>query len=204
VGGIGSGNRWRYGTRDKCESSLRIDIRYMRTKGLLTRGTQGTLSWSRGGETTSWINYKCHEATLELDYRTRPTGGDWTPVNEHISIERAAQPFGGTRRYFRCPHCYGRCLVLYGGSRFRCRKCQNLAYASQNQDLHDRASAKARKIRERLGDVGCFDDPFPSKPKGMHWRTYEKLERECERYENQVAVQMMHVLGRLEGRFGRV
>jgi hypothetical protein len=40
-------------------------------------------------------------------------------------------------------------------------KCQNLAYASQNQDVRDRASAKARKIRQRLGDDGCFDDPFP-------------------------------------------
>jgi hypothetical protein len=35
MGGIGSGNLWRYGTRDTCEGSLRIDIRYMRTKGML-------------------------------------------------------------------------------------------------------------------------------------------------------------------------
>lgn len=202
MGGIGSGNLWRYGTRDTCEGSLRIDIRYMRSKGMLSPGRQGTLSWSRGGETISSINYKCHEAALELDYRTRPAGGDWTPVNEHIFIEGVAQPFGGVRRYFRCRRCHARCLVLYGGSYFRCRKCQNLAYASQNRDLHDRASAKARKIRERLGDDGCFDDPFPSKPKGMHWRTYEKLERQCEMYENQVAVQFMHLLGRLESRVG--
>jgi hypothetical protein len=196
MGGIGSGNLWRYGTRDTCEASLRIDIRYMRSKGMLTPGRQGTLSWSRGGESISSINYKCYETTLELDYRTRPAGGDWTPVNEHISIERTVQPFGGTRRYFRCSRCFGRCLVLYGGSYFRCRKCQNLAYASQNQDLRDRASAKARKIRERLGDDGCFDDPFPAKPKGMHWRTYDKLERQCEIYEDQVAAQFTNLLAR--------
>lgn len=202
MGGMGSGNRWRYGTRDTCESSLRIDIRYMRTMGLLTPGRQGTLSWSRGGETTSWINYRCHEATLELDYKTRPAGGDWSPVTEHISIEQAAQPFGGARRYFRCPRCHRRCLVLYGGSYFRCRKCQNLAYASQNHDACDQASENARKIRRRLGDDGNFDDPFPPKPKGMHWRTYEKLERQCEIHENQVAAQFMHLLSRLEGRVG--
>jgi hypothetical protein len=80
MGGIGSGNLWRYGTRDTCEASLRIDIRYMRSKGMLTPGRQGTLSWSRGGESISSINYKCYETTLELDYRTRPAGGDWTPV----------------------------------------------------------------------------------------------------------------------------
>ena len=196
MGGIGSGNLWRYGTRDTCEASLRIDIRYMRSKGFLKPGRQGTLSWSRGGETISSINYKCHEATLELDYRTRSAGGDWTPVNEHIAMERAAQPFVGTRRNFCCSRCNGRCLVLYGGSRFRCRKCQNLPYTSQNRNAFDQASAKARKIRERLGDDGCFDDPFPSKPKGMHWRTYKRLERQCERYEDQVAAQFMHMLSR--------
>jgi hypothetical protein len=196
MGGIGSGNIWRYGTRDTCEASLRIDIRYMRTKGMLSPGRQGVLSWSRGGETVSSVNYKCHEATLELDYRTRPAGGDWKPVREHVCIERAAQPFGGVRRYFRCPRCCARCLVLYGGSYFRCRKCQNLAYASQNQDVCDRASARARKIRQRLGDDGCFDDPFPPKPKGMHWRTYEKLERQCEILEDQVAAQFMFLLAR--------
>ena len=196
MGGIGSGNIWRYGTRDTCEASLRIDIRYMRTKGMLSPGRQGVLSWSRCGQTVSSINYKCHEATLELDYRTRPVGGDWKPVTEHVRIERAAQPFGGVRRYFHCPRCYARCLVLYGGSYFRCRKCQNLAYASQNQDVHDRASAKARKIRQRLGDDGCFDDPFPPKPKGMHWRTYDKLQRQCEILEDQVAAQFMLLLAR--------
>lgn len=204
MGGIGSGNRWRYSTRKTCESSLRIDIRYMRANNLLKPGSQGILSWSRGGQTTSSIRYRSHEASIELEYKTQPPVGDGMPVNDHIAIERAAQPFGGTRLYFICRRCQGRCLVLYGGSYFRCRKCQNLAYASQNRVVCDQASAKARKIRERLGDHGCFDDPFPSKPKGMHWRTYEKLERECERYENQVAVKFIHLLSRLERRVGTI
>jgi len=88
-------------------------------------------------------------------------------------------------------------MVLHGGSRFHCRKCQNLAYASQNRNACDQASAKARNIRKRLGDDGCFDDPFPSKPKGMHWRTYEKLKRQCDRYEDEAAEQSIYLLARL-------
>lgn len=174
MGGIGSENIWRYGTRDTCEASLRIDIRYMRIKGLLTPGRQGTLSWSRGGETTSWIKYKCHEATLELDYRTRPSGGDWTPVNEHISIEQAAQPFGGVRRYFRCPHCYRRCLVLYGGHisaaanartwpmPAKIRLCKIGRLRRPERFANDWATTAASLIRFRPSPKACTDAPTRS------------------------------------------
>jgi hypothetical protein len=28
----------------------------------------------------------------------------------------------------------------------------------------------------RLGGSGSLDEPFPMKPKGMHWKTYRRLE----------------------------
>jgi hypothetical protein len=31
------------------------------------------------------------------------------------------------------------------------------------------------KIRTRLGGSGSLADDFPSKPKGMHWRTYHRF-----------------------------
>ena len=80
-----------------------------------------------------------------------------------------------------------------------CRRCHDLAYASQNEDASDRASSKARKIRKMLGDDGGFEDPFPPKPKGMHWATYHRLEKECEFYEDQVANALWMMMGRLSG-----
>lgn len=200
MGGIGSGNRFRWGSRSSCEASLRIDLRYMRKRGMLRAGSSGTLSWSRNGEQVSWIRYRVHAHSLELDYRTRVAGDEWTPVNERVPLMRHDQPFGGTRLFIQCLRCRRRCLVLYGGTHFRCRTCLNLTYDSQNQDLSDRASAKSRQIRARLGGDGCFEDPIPAKPKGMHWKTYRKLERECEFQDGIVAAQFIAIFARLGGR----
>lgn len=199
MGGSGSGNRWRIGARDTCEGSNRVDLRYMRAHRMLVVGSAGTLSWSRGGERVGWIRYTVHRDTLELDYKVRSRGEEWTPINDHIQLERLPQPFGGERLYVRCKRCYRRCLVLYGGAMFRCRKCHNLAYASQNQDACDRASSKAQRIRRRLGNDGGFEDPFPRKPKGMHWATYDRLEKECALYEDQVAGKLWSLMARLGG-----
>jgi len=43
---------------------------------------------------------------------------------------------------------------------------------------------KARKIQQRLGGNGDMSNLFPDKPKGMHWRTYQKLRDEAEQAEN--------------------
>lgn len=200
MGGVGSGNSWRYGTRSTCEASLRIDVRYMRKQGLLRTGFQGTLSWSRYGEQTGSLRYKVHPNSLELDYRTRQAGEEeWTPVNERVPLLRSEQPFGGSRVYLGCLRCGRRSLVLYGGSRFRCRKCLNLAYASQSEDIFGRAASRSRSIRQRLGGQGCFDDPFPPKPKGMHRSTYDRLENECARLDDLVAAELCGLMARFGG-----
>lgn len=200
MGGSGSGNRWRYGTRSTCEASLRIDLRYMRKRGLLQVGRSGSLSWSRGGEQIASIRYTVNSHSLELDYRTRSPGEEeWICVREHVPLYRREQPFGGSRVYLGCLRCHRKSLVLYGGTRFRCRKCLNLAYASQGEDIFGRATTRSRLIRMRLGGEGCFDDPFPPKPKGMHWSTYQRLESECARLDDLAAVELCGLIARFGG-----
>jgi hypothetical protein len=66
----------------------------------------------------------------------------------------------------------------FGGSRpfFVC-KCGRrvLSYATRQVGLRYRLILKAQKVRERLGgDLGVAN-PFPAKPKRMHWKRYKRL-----------------------------
>ena len=176
MGGLGSGNRWRFGTRATCEGMKRIELTYMKRKGLLVPGRSGSLTWSVRGEPSGDIRYSVHVTSLELNYRFRNQGEqEWTDVRELVPFEFTEQKFGGFRRWFSCLSCKRRCSIIYGGERFRCRKCHNLAYSTQNETPLYRGLTKAQKIRERLGGSLCIDDPFPTKPKRMHWRTYRRI-----------------------------
>ena len=57
MGGSGSGNRWRYGTKGTVDASKRLDIRYLKQHGMLRSGYY-SLSWNRGGEPSGNINVR--------------------------------------------------------------------------------------------------------------------------------------------------
>jgi hypothetical protein len=50
-----------------------------------------------------------------------------------------------------------------------------LTYASRQVGIRHRLILKGQKVRERLGSDLGVANPFPSKPKGMHWRRYNRL-----------------------------
>lgn len=201
MGGIGSGNRWQSG-RATCEGTKRIDLRYMTRAGLFRPPCQGSLSWTYNGDPCGSIRYAISADRFTVEYRCRTYDDEWHDVLEHIPLEQIAQPFGGHRYFFRCMRCRRRCLVLYGGRRFRCRKCLNLAYRSQSGDVADRAVMQMQKICKRLHTR--FEDEFdfvPPRPKGMHHRTYEMLVRRHDayhrRYEGKLAELMFQARGLL-------
>lgn len=98
---------------------------------------------------------------------------------EIVEIERVPCRLGGTRPWFRCPACGRRCGALYATStRFRCRVCADLQYPSTRESPGDRKIARADKIRRQLGWFPGVGLGHGDKPKGMHWRTYERLVRE--------------------------
>ena len=167
----------------KCEERHSVDLARLKRRGYLADSSPRLLSWSRGGEPTGKIIVVGVERGVHLFYNLRERGGDWQEIDELIPFVWSETRFGGRRQWLQCPGCSRACRIVYGGSRFRCRLCLQLRYASQYEPPGLGGVDQADKIRKRLGDkVGsAFDqDEFPPKPKGMHWATYRRLE---ERYE---------------------
>jgi hypothetical protein len=168
---------------------------------MLRPGYYGSLSWSIGSSPSEFIRFRMHEGGMELTYKYRQAGDDeWHEVNERVPFAFTGQHLGGRRRWFMCLSCGRRCGVLYGGTHFRCRKCWNLAYASQHESPSSRAISKAQKLRRRLGGSESLDDPFPERPKGMHRRTYQRLRAEGEALDMQADAMLAVYMGAFLGR----
>ena len=185
MGGRGSGRTSSFGLMvDQCHEFHSIDLAWLRRRKLLVPGCTSTLTWLRGGHQTGSIQLGVQSGCVRLIYRHKPNGGEWQDVNERIPLIETATGFGGVRQWFQCLSCSRRCRVLYGGAYFRCRRCIGLRYDTQYEPAFARAATRALKIRERLGSKGGIDDFFPPRPKGMHRRTYERLQEHDERLQN--------------------
>ena len=173
MGGPGSGNRYRWGAKASTDACQRLDLSSLHQGGWLRPGSCGTIRWWRGERLTSSIGWvvdgRAGIATaLELRYAV---GSE--EIRYRVPIAWTACHFGGRRPWFVCPGagCRRRAAVLYGRRLFLCHRCHDLAYASTRQEPGERALRKAQRIRERLGGSANMLEPFPPKPKGMHWRT---------------------------------
>jgi hypothetical protein len=126
---------------------------------------------------------RVQQGRVLLWYRIRQRGEDWQDIEEPVSLVWTSCRYGGQRPWFICPGavrgrgCGRRVAILYGAGRyFLCRHCYDLTYESQREDLPTRLISKAQKIRRRLGGSTSSMEPFPAKPKGMHRRTYARLQ----------------------------
>ncbi len=181
MGGIGSGRRWYYGAKDMTEDYMPIDIRRWQRKGLLTPGAVFTCHRTRNGKAIASIRVRSAPDHVILTYQHRSGGDEWTDQSYPVQLDWTMCNFGGKRAWFLCParSCGKRVAVLYGGSIFGCRHCHQLAYPSQRETDYDRAARRADKIREQLGwEQGILNPKGWEKPRGMHWRTFERLNAE--------------------------
>jgi hypothetical protein len=129
----------------------------------------------------------------------------WEDVQEPVELAWTACNLGGERPWFICPGtgCGQRVALLYGPGRyFLCRHCYDLVYQSQQDNEMYRALHRAQDIRRRLGGSANMTVPFPKKPKGMHWRTYEQLWWEHHEAEMKQLVGMKEWLDKLEKEVG--
>ena len=168
--------------RSKVEAALPLDIRQLHGYGLLKAGTEGSVLLRSSDGTriaTAQIEVETTSLCLRLDGCSRS-------VPTEIRIGRTACPFGGSRRWFRCPQCTSHRLLLYADSdgSFSCRRCLKLVFSSQDETKMQRLRRKQSRIESKLsGTYQC------ARPKGMHWTTFRHISCEL----NSVLVKHDHL-----------
>lgn len=203
MGGMGSGRRYQGGkdTTDDCRS---LDVRWFQRKGLLMAGRSSDVNWSRNGKKEAAISVMAESDRVILTYRHQRDGSDWKDQNYPVRLAWTPCNYGGARAWFVCPAqgCGRRVAKLFlGGSIFACRHCYQLAYACQRETADDRASRRADTIRDRLGWVPGILNGNGNKPKGMHWRTFQRLSAEHDAFVGESLAGMAKRFGLLQERF---
>ena len=181
MGGSGSGIWCRSDSKRTTEGQYSIDIHWLKKHGYHKVGDGGTLTWSWRDDLIGLVEFRFEEDRLILFRRQRPSGESWGGENQTVYFDRTPCHFGGYRKWFLCTKCSRRVAILFGVEKFfHCRICNNLTYASQQQNKVNRLISKAQKIRLQLGGEANLLVPFPWKPKNMHWKTYWHLREKAE------------------------
>lgn len=187
------GRRW--SGHPTCEMCLAIDVRHWKREGLLRPGNIFPYSWTRAGEPVGSISVRIEPnatvAVLSFLAREDETD-DWKRFDQRVPIVLTWCHFGGHRPWFCCTarpsglRCNRRVAKLYLGAAplFACRACLGLTYASQTESPRFRNISRSRKIRVQLGGTADLFDPFPEKPRRMHWRTYMRIRARGEAADN--------------------
>lgn len=167
--------RHSYSGRSTVSDLRSIDVRRWNRDGLLHPHRAFAWQWSLDGRVVASISVLTETGRVTLSYNHRREGSDWQAAQYPLHLEWTPCNFGGKRPWFLCPNCGRRVAILYGGERFACRRCHNLAYPSQREKDYDRAGRRADRIRKKLDwEPGALNGRG-WKPKGMHWRTFERL-----------------------------
>lgn len=191
MGGFGSGSR--QGGKGTISDMWALDVRRLRRDGLLTLGRSFEWHWSRNEKVVASINVRTEAERVILNYRSRTCGGEWKTVEYAVYLEWTSCNLGGRRAWFLCPAvgCGRRAAILFGGAIFACRHCHKLAYACQRETDDERAARRADAIRRRLRWQAGILNGEGSKPKGMHWLTFERLLAEHKDFVNASLAGMM-------------
>lgn len=191
MGGLGSGNYYRFGKKDTAEECRSLDVRRWQREGILEPGRVFGWAWHRDGREISSIGVAVLRDAVELSYSVE-SEGRIEDVRYTVPFSWTACNFGGKRPWFVCPgvvngrYCGRRVAKLYLKRRyFLCRHCHDLTYESRQIAQKYRGLHKCQKIRRRLGGTANMMDPFPPPPKGMRLKTYTRLWLEHYRAERE-------------------
>lgn len=214
MGGMGSGRTDGRATIEGCDS-LSIDV------ARLLRGVRcpanshvmgrARMNWSYSGEpwATVGIEFTINAGGFgwmrlqyDVEHYSRATG----PQDQRIDLTGLPRPFGGFMWLAWCPLGGGLARKLYlpnGATRFASRSAYRLRYVVQSHTPMDRAHRRLGKLYRRLsGDYGGMHSAWPSKPKWMRWRTYQRLTEQIEAGNDALDAAFAPNMLRLIGRYG--
>jgi hypothetical protein len=179
MGGYGSG---RYGAVPTAEATQS----YVLTVASLTRagigpGLRGKATYPfDGGEFPVELTIDTRTegpGFIDFAHQTRSTS-DPQPIRYRVWLNWSRPHYGGRRYWFCCLGTGDRATKLFlplGGHLFLSRCAYRLGYACQRESRSDRLMRNSRKLHRALGGDGeALGQDAPDKPKGMHWRTYER------------------------------
>ena len=175
----------RYPEHDICENFNAIDVRELQRKTQMRPGLCFTKDWFRNGARAGEVSIFIHPDAVILVHRARFPGSTESRIIElQVPLIWTKCHLGGRRPWFKCMTtingevCGRRVAKLYAPC-FACRRCLGLRYESQREIPLTRAGRRAQKIKMRLGGSNNPLEPFPQKPRRMHWRTYRRLRNEA-------------------------
>lgn len=204
MGGFGSGRRSYYGTKNKAEESLPLDIRKLQRTNRLMPGREISWVWSFNDKPFASIRVKVEIERVVLAYRHRDHAeNEWQNVEQPVYMTHTPCTYGGTRPWWLCPSCGRRVAVLYSSDKlYACRYCYRLVYTSQAENAYERALSETKKIRLRLGGTANMMEQFPSKPKKMHWKTYWRMRAEHDAFDRLALAEVMRWTSMIKERLG--
>jgi hypothetical protein len=191
--------------RVRLESGLHLDLNKLIRQKLISLG----MAW---GSTIFWheslSGRQVAAGRLSADMTAERSGWlrlELSALDQRITLVARERHFGGRQWYFVCPQTARLVSKLWkppGAPLFASRQTwgRQVAYGSQFETPHDRALSAAQDIRYRLGGKDCLStiDDFPPKPKWMRWRTYDKIMRRYETYENIANDRLVAIVNRLK------
>jgi hypothetical protein len=218
MGGYGSG-RWGSGhaRRTTVEDCLSLNVSRLHRNDMLQDNEVRTdyCAWRDvAGRLVARVRVEACANDVTLYYTLQDPRSDRRPEEVHCTALITWTPcnFGGERPWFVCPgwHCGRRVATLHlprlgSGREWRCRHCYALAYTSQYQGRDERLFAKARRIRQRLGEAsGTLGQRLPPKPAGMHETTYARLREQHNQALEMAQCEMAAILARVEDRLRKL
>jgi hypothetical protein len=151
MGGVMS-SRWGWHRKRRTVEDCRtLELSEVAREATAKGWTSGRLRWLQGETEVASLGYTIAEAygmrVLTLEYTITDTG---ERVTIPVELETTRPRFGGVRWWGRCP-CGRRVGKLYlppGATRFACRYCHGLTYASCQQ--HDKRADALRRNPQAL------------------------------------------------------